>query len=55
MVDDQIDDDANAAHARLALELDEVAQRAQARVGHILQVRLAAVPPQDDAPLPLRG
>jgi starch synthase (maltosyl-transferring) len=26
-----------------------------ARVGHILHVRLASLPPQDDAPLPLRG
>ena len=27
----------------------------QARVGHILQVHLPSVPPQDDAPLPLKG
>jgi starch synthase (maltosyl-transferring) len=27
----------------------------QARVGHVLQVRVESLPPQDDAPLPLRG
>ena len=27
----------------------------QARVGHLLQVRVESLPPQDDAPLPLRG
>jgi starch synthase (maltosyl-transferring) len=27
----------------------------ESRVGHILQVQLPALPPQDDAPLPLRG
>ena len=27
----------------------------QARVGHVLQVRVETLPPQDDAPLPLRG
>jgi hypothetical protein len=27
----------------------------QVRVGHILHVRLPALPPQDDAALPLRG
>ena len=27
----------------------------QARVGHVLQVRVESLPPQEDAPLPLRG
>ena len=43
VIDDQVDDDANAALLRLVSELDEIAERAVARVHRVIVGHIVAV------------